>query len=107
MGELKFSPETLSSALKEGICTATESADRKTGDMTVRTARLIKSEQELAELSKITPKQNEVIKLLCEIGAATVKEICYFTGVGESVVKTLEKKEIIELYDSRFIALPK
>lgn len=106
VGELKFSPETLSSALKEGICTATESADRKTGDMTVRTARLIKSEQELAELSKITPKQNEVIKLLCEIGAATVKEICYFTGVGESVVKALEKKEIIELYDSEVYRTP-
>ena len=42
--------------------------------------------------SKLTPRQKEVIDLLVDVGAASVKEICYFTGVTTSVIEGLIKK---------------
>lgn len=45
---------------------------------------------------KLTEKQNCVLEFLKKSEEATVKEITYFTGIGESVVKTLLKKNIIE-----------
>ena len=38
---------------------------------------------------------------------ATVKEICYFTGISESVIKNLEKKGIIELYETEVYRTPR
>lgn len=45
---------------------------------------------------KLTEKQKCVLEFLKKSEEATVKEITYFTGIGESVVKTLFKKNIIE-----------
>ena len=42
--------------------------------------------------SKLTPRQKEVIDLLYDVGSASVKEICYFTGVTTSVIEGLIKK---------------
>lgn len=45
---------------------------------------------------KLTEKQKCVLEFLKKSEEAAVKEITYFTGIGESVVKTLLKKNIIE-----------
>ena len=42
--------------------------------------------------TKLTPRQKEVVDLLLDVGSASVKEICYFTGVTVSVVEGLVKK---------------
>ena len=42
--------------------------------------------------TKLTPRQKEVVDLLVDAGAASVKEICYFTGVTTSVIEGLIKK---------------
>lgn len=43
------------------------------------------------------PMQSAVIELLLSIGAAPVKEICYFTGAAMQTIKALERAEIISL----------
>lgn len=48
----------------------------------------------------ITDKQKAVVDALFDIGAASVKELCYFTGVSESVVKTLIKNGVCVLFSA-------
>ncbi len=48
---------------------------------------------------KLTPRQKTVVELLGNIGSASVKEICYFTGVSVSVVETLVKKGVLIQYE--------
>ena len=45
---------------------------------------------------KLTEKQKRIVGFLKESDKSTAKEISYFTGVGESVIKTLLKKNIIK-----------
>ena len=49
--------------------------------------------------TKLTPRQKEVVDLLVDAGAASVKEICYFTGVTTSVVDGLIKKGALLPFD--------
>ena len=55
---------------------------------------------DLSELEKLdaslTSKQKSVCELLGSTGGASLKEICYFTGVTGAVVKTLERKNLVE-----------
>ena len=54
---------------------------------------------EKADTEKLTEKQSAVAAFLRDAESATVKDICYFTGVGESVVGTLLKKGILTAFD--------
>ena len=47
------------------------------------------------EIFSLTDKQKKVCDFLKNFGSATAKEICYFTGVGKSVIDKLFKNEII------------
>ncbi|MFQ9410280.1 MAG: hypothetical protein ACLR1T_03465 [Evtepia gabavorous] len=42
---------------------------------------------------KTAPMGYEVTSLLCNLGSASVKELCYFTGASHQTVKSLEKRE--------------
>lgn len=64
-------------------------AKRKIGDATQKWVRLA---EELPDI-KLTPRQKEVVELLNSVGSASVKEICYFTGVSQSVIEGLVKKQ--------------
>lgn len=90
-------PDTLE---KQGFLKSTSSAVRRIGDASVKMARL---NDEVYGTFKLTNKQQEVADLLCEIGTAPVKEICYYTGVTVAVVKALESKGVIELYDQEVL----
>ncbi len=43
---------------------------------------------------------------LCDIGTASVKEICYFTGVTTAVVQNLVKRGVAEFYDIEIFRNP-
>ena len=58
-------------------------------------------------LPVLTAKQKSVVRLLIDIGGASVKEVCYFTGVTQAVVSTLCKKGIAELFDSEIYRKPR
>lgn len=90
-------PEAL---VKKGLLLTNVDTKRKTGDLTVKNARLSVSEEELERLLPGLPvKQRNVARLLLDIGCASVKELCYFTGVTPAVVTALEKKGVIEVFE--------
>lgn len=98
----------LEKLVKQGVLFTNVDAKRKTGDLTVKNVRLAVEPSEAEDLLKsLTPKQKSVTKLLIDIGGASVKEVCYFTGVTSAVVSALEKKGIAELFDSEIYRKPK
>ena len=78
---------------------------RHTGDAAVRTVRLIPRDEE-AELPKLTEKQQAVLHLLEDVGAASVKEVCYFSGVTPAVVNALQQKGLVQIYDAEVLRTP-
>ncbi len=82
-------------------------AEKNAGDATVKTAKLIYSREDTFEkFPKLTAKQKSVVDALSDVGTATVKEICYFTGVTASVVNNLESKGVVEISDTVFYRVP-
>ena len=110
LADLGFDSDSdiLSKMEKKGVLLANTDAKRKTGDFTVKNVRLAMSEEEaLAVIKSLTAKQKSVANLLLDIGGASVKEVCYFCGVTPAVVTALEKKGIVELFDSEIYRKPR
>ena len=78
---------------------------RKLGDVTQKWVRI--SEEIDYSLVKLTPRQKEVLNLLETVGAVSVKEICYFTGVTVSVIDNLIKKQILIPFEKQIFRTPK
>lgn len=76
---------------------------RKIGDATQKWVKICVDD---VNDIKLTPKQNEVVGLLQGIGGASVKEICYFTGVTQSVIDTLVKKGILGYFNKKIYRIP-
>ena len=68
---------------------------RRTSDKTERIATLASSPEEAMEFASRRPKsaamQRSVLELLCSVGSASVKELCYYTGASTATVNRLEK----------------
>ena len=90
--------------LELGVLLRTEDASQKWGDATLRMVRLCPPPEE--EPLKLTEKQQAVYRLLQDAGAASVKEVCYFAGVTPAVVRTLEKKGLVQVYDAEVLRSP-
>ncbi len=78
-------------------------ASRRIGDNLKKMVRLLDVENDRSFLSK---KQQSVFDLLTETGDASVKEICYFTGVTPSVVNALVSKGFAEFYEKEIYRTP-
>jgi len=70
---------------------------RKINDATQKWVRI--SDGVDVEGVKFTPRQREVVNLLAEVSAASVKEICYFTGVSSAVVDGLVRKNVLTVFE--------
>jgi len=74
---------------------------RKTSDKTEKIATLAASAEEAMEYASTRPKsaamQRAVLELMCSVGSAAVKEICYFTGANSATVKRLAELGYLEL----------
>jgi primosomal protein N' (replication factor Y) len=95
LSDLGFTADSvvLEKLVKKGVLVSNVDTKRKTGDLTVKNVRLALSEEDAeSKLSSLTPKQRSVLSLLLDIGSASVKEVCYFTGVTVAVVSALSKK---------------
>ena len=55
---------------------------------------------------KLTSKQRLVVDTLLDIESASIKELCYFTGVSPAVIKTLVNKNILVSYESECFKEP-
>ncbi|MEE1279355.1 MAG: primosomal protein N' [Oscillospiraceae bacterium] len=90
----------LEDMISKGVISKTDKAEMSASDKTVKTARII---PDFSDEVKLTPKQTAVLETLSDVGEASVKDLCYFTGVTPAVVNSLCKKSIIELYDAEVL----
>lgn len=97
MENLTNIPEKL---LKKGFLAANDDAVRNINDNLVKMVRLC----EESSYEKITKKQQDIVNILMETGAVSVRDICYFTGYTPSVVFALEKKGIVECFDQEVLS---
>lgn len=91
----------------DGILQKSDSVSRRLGDKTVRMIRLSDDAQEKADSVKLSEKQQTVLDTLYSVGEASVKELCYYTGVTASVVDALVNKELAVYFDDEVFRVPK
>ncbi len=93
-----ITPDLLNALVEKEAIIKTDDLKRKVGDAKQKWVRLC--DDTLADI-KLTPKQREVVDLLSDIGTASIKEICYFTGVSQAVIATLIKKQVLLQYEKQ------
>lgn len=103
---LNDSCDALDKLMRKKLVLKNYEAVKNMNDASVKTARLIKTSEELTNI-KLSDKQRSVVNTLTDVGTAVVKELCYFTGVTTSVINTLEKRGIIEICDVPVYRVPK
>ena len=85
----------------KGIITLETSAARGVGDKTEQVATLAMPAQEALDQAaarrRTAPLQYAVVEVLCSIGEASTKELCYFTGASSSTLRALAKSGVITL----------
>ena len=95
--------KAVSYLLKKKWITTDRSFSRKTSDKTERIATLAVSAEEALEYASRRPKsaamQRSVLELMCSIGEAAVKEICYFTGCKPATVNKLAELGYLTLWE--------
>jgi primosomal protein N' (replication factor Y) len=92
--------------VKKGALVRNFDAVRNIGDLTVKMVRLLHEIEENEISPKLTQKQKNVVELLKDIGSASVKEVCYFTGLTPSVITSLERKGIVEFFENEIYRNP-
>ena len=95
--------KAVSYLLKKKWIHTERSFSRKTSDKTEQVAALAVSAEEALEYASRRPKsaamQRSVLELMCSIGEAAVKEICYFTGCKSATVKKLADLGFLTLWE--------
>lgn len=90
--------------VRKGYLIKTDDACRRLGDKSIRMLRLCKQEDVLSV--KLTDKQQSVADILTDTGEASLKEICYYTGVTQAVVDAVVKKGVAEYFDAEVFRTP-
>ena len=94
----------------QGVIALETSASRGIGDKTEQIAVLaVTPEEAMAKMSAGRGRarlQFAVTQLLCSLGSASVKELCYFTGASRATVRALEKKGILTLEKRELLRAP-
>lgn len=95
----------------QGIAVLETSTQRGVGDKTEKIAVLaIPAEEAMAIVEpkkKTAPLRYSVTQMLCALGAAGAKELCYFTGASMQTVKSLEKSGVLVLEKQEVFRRPK
>ncbi len=86
----------IAALLAMGAVHRTQQVSRRVQDERQLMVRLA---EEAPQAAKTTPKQQAVLALLEQVGAASVKEICYFAGVTRAVVDRLAAAGLVLLYE--------
>lgn len=83
----------LNKLVSDGYLILQEVTNRKIKDDTVTMVRLADMDFDTYNSKSYPKKQREVIDFLTDVYSASVKEICYYTGVTKSVIDNLEKRK--------------
>lgn len=101
-GEEDFQ-KTVTYLLRKKWITAHQDFSRRLQDKTEQVATLASSVEEAMDYAASRPKsalmQKNVLELLCSVGSASVKEICYYTGAKTATVRRLQELGYIALTD--------
>ncbi len=98
--------ELVQTLLEQQVIREEDEIRQKVSDKTVRMVRLSEEFADCIEEKRLTPKQAEVVEFLQSVGTAAKKEIMYFCAVGESVIKTLEKRGILSYFERKVYRIP-
>ena len=96
--------------IDRGAAERITSAQRGIGDKKEKLAVLAMPAEEA--MARVTPRRRtaplrySVTELLCQLGAAPAKELCYFTGASMPTVKSLEKSGILTLEEQEVFRRP-
>ena len=96
--------------LDRGAAQRVTSAQRGIGDKKEKLAVLAMPAEEA--MARVTPRRRtaplrySVTELLCQLGAAPAKELCYFTGASMPTIKSLEKSGILTLEEQEVFRRP-
>lgn len=95
--------DALDSLLKNGIAVCNTDAVRNVGDASLR---MLELNPDCGNMPKLTAKQKTVTDVLADVGSASVREICYYTGVTPAVPGTLVKNGVCRYVDVPIYRLP-
>ncbi len=99
---LGFIPDitVLDKLVRRGYLLRNFDSVQKTGDLTVSMVRITQAGIDILDTGeKMTSKQREVLRVLSEVDSFSLKEICYFTGYTSAVIKALENKGLVEVFE--------
>lgn len=91
--------------VEKGCLVRLDDAVRKIKDANIKMVTLAADFDRLDGL-KLTAKQSEIVNLLKDVQTASVKEICYFTGISQAVVDILAKKGVVTYYEEEIYRNP-
>lgn len=92
---------------KKGALIRNVDSKQLLADKTERVITMAISAEDYDRLeSSLSKKQKSVCDLLFQTGGASTKEICYYLGITSSVIKTLEKKGVIQSLDNEVYRNP-
>ena len=95
----------LVSLYKKNAVIKESNAVRKMGDATLKSVRIKIQDGDFSAF-KLTAKQKEVAQYLYDVGAVSVKELRYFTGVTQSVIDAVVQKGIAEYFEQEVYRTP-
>lgn len=98
--------EIIRSLLEKGVIRKISQADRKINDKFIKMIKLTDYYQKNQTMFRLTPKQQQAVKLLEENGSASVKEVCYICSITTAVIKNLIKSGIAEEYSVPDFKIP-
>ena len=81
--------------------------NRNIKDFNIKMIKLNINFIENRNMYKITPKNKLVINFIDEVQICSIKEACYFTGCSQTVIKNLEQKKIIDIFEKPEYRRPK
>ncbi len=102
--------KTIKTLSKLGYVEICDCVTKNVSDKTERLVRLDISRAETEkyiERKKVRASVHEALELLCNVGTSSVKELCYFTGITPSQLKTLSKNGVISFEETTVYRRPK
>lgn len=79
---------------------------RGTDKIKDKSTKMIRLSEDSTPPVKLTPKQQSVFELLCDVGSAGVSEVCEFCSVGKGVLDNLVKYGICEYFEKEVYRTP-
>ena len=90
----------------DGYLRIQEVAKRKIQDDTITMVRLSNDDFDSLSSQKYPKKQRDVIDFLTDVYTASVKEVCYYTGVTKTVIDNLQKRGDVVYFEEEVYRNP-